>query len=176
MDKYDAWLEASWRKLVDDFLSRSFRPQNESDIKCHLYCSLLQTKPQIKGLTPDHLVMSEFQLPASLEKVDLALVRWRSREEAPHPRLTIELKESSQVHLSASEVEERIRDDIDKLRRYRKMLEEKKETKILKFFKKPAVAFFFRGASRHGIGVRTEQEMRKLKEKYADITFLYGPC
>lgn len=175
-DKYDNWLKTGWEKLVDDFSKGSFRPQNESDMKCYLYHTLLQTKSQIGGLTLSHLILSEFGFPTSQEKIDLAFVRWRKREDVPHPRLLVEIKETSLPHLTTAEVESRIMGDIDKLRRYRKMLVEEKKVKVLKYFKTPAVVFFFRGASKHGISVRTHNEMKKLREKYDDVILLWGPC
>ncbi len=175
VDKYDTWLEMGWEKLVDDFSKENFRPQNESDIKCHLYHNLLQTKSQISGLTPSHLVLSEFEVPTSQERIDLAVVRWRKRESTVHPRLLVEIKETSLAHLTADAVEERTKSDIDKLRRYKLTLEKKKKTRVLRYFKAPVIAFFFRGASKHGIGVKTEGEMKKLQQNYNDITFLWGP-
>lgn len=176
MDKYDNWLKTGWRKLVHDFSEGSFKPQNESDIKCHFYHTLLQTKSQISGLTASHLVFSEFQGPMSQEKIDLAFVRWRKIEDVPIPRLLVEIKETSLDHLTADHVEERIKDDIDKLRRYREMLEEREKTKVLKFFKTSVVVFFFRGASKHGVGVETNREMKELQKKYDDISLLWGPA
>jgi len=175
MDKYDVWLKTGLEKLFDDFANGSFKPQNESDIKCHLYYTLLQTKSQIEGLTPNHLILSEFGFPSSLEKIDLTFVRWRQREDVFHPRLLVEIKETSLPHLNADEVEGRIMGDIEKLRKYRKTLVEEKKTNVLKFFKTPAEVFFFRGASKHGISTRTDNAMKKLQEKYDDITLLWGP-
>ncbi len=175
MDKYDTWLKMGWQKLVDDFSKGNFRPQNESDVKCHLYHKLLQTKSQISGLTPSHLILSEFEFPTSQERVDLAVVRWRKRESIFHPRLLVEIKETSLAHLAADAVEERIESDINKLRRYRETLEREKKTKVLKYFKVPVIAFFFRGASKHGIGVKTDLEMKKLQQNYGDIALLWGP-
>ena len=44
MNKYDKWLSISLEKLVSDFTGEIFKPQNESDIKCHLYHNLIQFK------------------------------------------------------------------------------------------------------------------------------------
>jgi len=175
MDKYAKWLDAGLQELVKDFCNGTFRPQNESDIKCHLYHTLLLTKSQIRGLTPSYRVLSELSGPEPKEAIDLAIVRWKTRKGEFHPRLLVEIKETSRAHLTADKVEEKIKDDIDKLRRYRKMLEEKGKTKVLEYYKTPTVVLFFRGAKTHGIGVRTDREMKKLQKNYEDIILLWGP-
>jgi hypothetical protein len=175
MNKYHKWLNESFQRVAKDFIDEVSRPQNESDIRCHLYHTLLQTKMRIEGLTLRHIVLSEFPVLASQERVDLALGWWRKKDRIFEPRLLVEIKETSLPHLSAEEVEKRISGDIDKLRKFRKMLEEEQNTQILKHFTTPAVVFFFRGANKQGIAVKTNREMKKLQGKYDDIIILWGP-
>jgi hypothetical protein len=176
LDKYERWLNTGLKRLSEEFLKGSFKPQNESDIKCHLYHTLLQIRQQIKGLTDRHLVFSELSSPTSQERIDLALGWWRKRGSIFEPRILIEIKETSLGHLIAHEIEERVKGDVDKLRRYKKMLEKDGDMNILKYLRKPAVIFFFRGAGRHGIGVRTHQQLKELQKNYSDLAFLWGPC
>jgi len=173
MDKYNDWINAATDKLNEDFCDGIFDPQNESDIRCHLYHTLFQAKPQIKGLTHNHLISSELPSHTSEDRFDIAILR--KRRGSSQTRLIIEIKETTRAHLTFGELEKRIIPDINKLRRYRKTLEEKGEGEALKFYKKPVVLFFFRGAGRHGIAVKTEKELRRLQEKYGDVTFKWGP-
>lgn len=176
VDKYDKWLDAALKELEEDFFKQSFVPQNESDVKCHLYHTLLKTKPEVEGLASRHIVLSEFSGPNFRERIDLAIGSWRKREELFEPRLLIEIKETSQAHLTADEIKERIKDDIYKLRRYMKMLETNKMTGVLKYIKTPVVVFFFRGAGPHGIGTKTDREILKaLQQKYDDVSLWWGP-
>lgn len=173
MNKYDTWSNLAIDKLNDEFCTGAFKPQNESDIQCHLYHTLFETKSQVKGITQNHLILSEFPFAASGEKFDLIVAR--QKKDSLQTRLVIEIKETSQAHLASSEVEARIKPDVEKLRRYKKWLQETEQIEILKYYKKPIVFFFFRGASKHGIAVKTEREMKKLEEKYDDIILKSGP-
>lgn len=173
MGKYHNWLNTALGRLVEDFLGGDFKPQNESDIKCHLYHTLLQTKSQIKSLTSSHLVLSEFSIPTSQERVDLAIVRKKKMN--GEPRLLVEIKETKRDHLTADEVEERIKGDIDKLRKYKKMLEEERKSIITKYFKTPVIVFFFRGAGKHGVAVKTDRALNRLQKNYDDIILWWGP-
>lgn len=175
MDKYGKWLNAALRKLEEDFAKGVFVPQNESDIKCHLYHTLLGAKPQIEGLADRHVILSELPNPIRHERIDLALGSWNKRERHFEPRLLIEIKETSQAYLSAEEVKQRIENDVDKLRRYAKMLEKNKMTRILRLLKVPVVVFFFRGAGIHGIGTRTDRSLAVLQEGLDNIHLWWGP-
>jgi hypothetical protein len=175
MDKYQNWLNLGLKRLDEDFSNQVFIPQNESDIKCHMYHTLLQTKPQVKGLTSRHIVLSEFEGLNLQERFDLAIGSWKKKDKILEPRLLIEIKETSQAHLTTENVNERIKDDVDKLRRYRKALEEKKMMTVLKRFRLPVIIFFFRGAGIHGIGTKTDHYLKELQNSYDDIALLWGP-
>jgi hypothetical protein len=165
LNKYQDWLNDALKMMNKDFSNKVFMPKNESDIKCHLYHTLLQTKSLKKGLDTHHIVVSEFKYENFERRFDLALCRWKENENKIEPRLLIEIKETSRDSLPADEVNKRIRKDIDKLREYRKLLEENKEDKnILDAFKEPAIIFFFRGAGRDGIPTKTNQDLEKLKD------------
>jgi len=172
MNKYDVWSNLAIDKLNDEFCTGAFRPQNESDVQCHLYHALFETRSQVKGITHNHVILTEVPFSVSGEKFDVAIVR--QKKEGFETRLIIEIKETSKGHLTSSEVEERIKPDVEKLRNYGKWLETERKI-MMRNYKKPIVFFFFRGAGRHGIAVKTEREMKKLQEKYNDVVLKWGP-
>ena len=182
MSKYETWIEPSWKVMNEDFLRGDFKPQTESDIKCHLYHALLQTKPQIKTLEPRHIVLTEYgrRLPR-IKRIDLAIGTWDKEKNRFEPRLAIEVKKTRREKFPHNfpfhKIKERVRKDIEKLRRFRKILEEKKEEDILKNFRKPRVIFFFTRAFPDGIPSRIEYGLEKnIQEEYGDIDFMWGPC
>jgi len=172
MNKYYDWLKAGLRKLSEDFSSGNFSPRNESDIKCHLYHSLLLAKADFQRLTPRHVVLSEFSIYDSQKKIDLAIAK--KKKEGYEPRLLIEIKETSKDHLPASDIKNRVEKDIVKLRRYKKEVQNR-DTRIIKNYRKPVIFFFFRGASRHGIGLETDPILKQLKNRYDDVILEWGP-
>jgi len=95
MSKYEDWINAGFKRLIDDFCSGLLKPRNESDIKCHLYHTLLHEKSEIGGLTQSHLVLSEWPCPKSQEAIDLAIVREKRGKKRLRPRLLIEIKETN---------------------------------------------------------------------------------
>jgi hypothetical protein len=105
MSKYHEWLKKSLKQLSDDYSARKFQPENESDVKCHLYHSFLCSKEGIKGLKPAHLVLSEFPVSispqSSKKKIDLAIVKRTKVEKRvkDEPRLLLEIKETGSDHL-----------------------------------------------------------------------------
>jgi hypothetical protein len=164
MSKYHDWLDEALARLSDDFCEGAFRPQNESDVKCHLYDSFISTKAGIGGLTATHTVFSEFPVPNSRERIDLAIVK--KTKDADEPRLLLEIKETHLDHLEPDEVKNRVQPDMDKLLRY-KMADGGR-----------VVFFFFRGPNlRHGVGVRTNDCMEQLRREYenSDVILKWGP-
>jgi hypothetical protein len=176
VDKYQNWLSAALAELEEDFSRQVFQPQNESDIQCHLYYTLLKTKSRIEGLASRHIVLSEFSSTSFSERIDLVIGSWKKREKLFEPRLLIEIKETSRGNLTADEVRERIKDDIYKLRRYSKMLEQNKMTRVLNNFRPPVIVFFFRGSGVHGIGTITDRDLKTLQQKYGDVSLWWGPA
>lgn len=166
-------------QLSKDFFNGKFHPENESDVKCHLYHSLLCTKEEGRtGLTANHVVISEF--PASgphegQQKIDLAIVKKirgrRKSKDRVEPRLLLEIKETSKTRLLPDKIEDKIRGDVRKLQRYKATLGDKAGSGSLKL----VVYSFFRGARTDGIGVETNRKLEALKPKYDDVSFEWGP-
>jgi hypothetical protein len=102
-----------------------------------MYHTLLQTKSQVGGLTHNHLVLSEWPCPKSQEAIDLAIVRRKRGKKRLQPRVLIEIKETNKPErpVDLSYVREKIKKDVDKLRRYM----EEEDAELLKL-----VIFFFR--------------------------------
>jgi len=163
-NKYDRWLDKGLGRLDQDFCKGSFRPQNESDLKCHLYHTLLETKPQLSMLTDNHLVVSEYKFPHSDAKVDLAIVK-RVKDNL-ELRLLIEIKETLRPDLSLETVKNRICRDISKLKRH-------KSLRISG--RKPRIVFFFTGAQKEGIGAETNHLMKKLEKSLHGVRLWWGP-
>jgi len=159
--KYSDWLSRALKQVSDDFCNGSFNPENESDVKCHLYESFLRTKKGIKGLNQNHRVLSEFKVLDSQKRIDLAIVK-RSKG-AIEPRLLIEIKEIGRDHLPPDEIRRRVQPDVDKLLAYKM----DKGNRV--------VLFFFRGAGSHGIGVRTNNSLQQLRQEYKDVILEWGP-
>lgn len=102
-------------------------------------------------MTAAHTVLSEFPVPDSREKIDLAIVK--KTKDADVPRLLLEIKETHLDHLESNEVKNRVQADVDKLLR---MTDGGR-----------VVFFFFRGPNlRHGVGVRTNKCMEQLRQEY----------
>jgi len=181
MDKYDKWVKAAVDKLNEDSCRGALKPQNESDVKCHLYCALLQTRATIKGLRPNRIVVSEFQFSGFQERFDLVIAKKKRDDfqeqlivKEKETRRIVEVKETSQEYPTVSAVREGIKDDVDKLRRCRNTLKEK-QSEALKYSKKPHVFFFFRGAGRNGISAKTEREIKTIEKELDDIILDWGP-
>ncbi|HUJ09395.1 MAG TPA: hypothetical protein VL171_05155 [Verrucomicrobiae bacterium] len=175
MNKYQKWLDKALEQLSRDFEKGDFHPQNECDIQCHLYHLLLCSKERINGVTKA-VVLSEYRVPRSPERIDLAIVK-RTRK-GNEPRLLLEIKETSKSYLSPAQVEERVLPDVEKLQEYRQSLVIEGHKRI----SKPAVFFFFRdekgtgGLRETGIGVIIDNAMRELKRKYKKkVTLDWGP-
>ena len=170
-NKYYKWLGASLAKMNTDFLNGSFKPQNEYDIKAHLYHTLQESKSQIKDITNQHFVLTEYHpVSETQEACDLALVRFK--KEISEPRVFIEIEKTSKSHRTADSVEtEKIADEIEKLKKYNEVLKER-----YKEYKNPIIVFYFYKADIHGISVKTHREMKKLQAKLQpDINFWWGP-
>jgi len=163
-DKYNKWLDSGLERLREDFFKGDFRPENESDVRCHLYHALVKTKA--RTLTRNHVVLSEYHHAPISGRIDLAL--GKKVRDVFKPRLLIEIKETSKRHLSREDVKKKIQHDIRKLRRFKRELDARVRVKT------PRIVFFFRKAE-HGIGSRTDREMKKLAEDYDDVTIWWGP-
>ena len=170
-NKYYRWLGASLAKMNADFLNGSFKPQNEYDIRAHLYHNLLETKSHINELINRHFVLTEHHpVSTTQEACDLALVRYIN--DMFEPRVFIEIEKTSKSHRTAESVEtEKIADEIEKLKKYNEVLTER-----YKGYKIPVIVFYFYKADIHGISVKTHREMKKLQAKLQpDINFWWGP-
>lgn len=97
-------------------------------------------------MTAVHKVLTEFPVPDSREKIDVAVVKGNK------PRLLIEIKETGRPRLPKDRIEAKVQPDVAKL------------LKCSMTNGNRVVFFFFRGANRKdGIGVRTNDCMEQLK-------------
>jgi len=170
-NKYQSWVLAALGQLSWDFFDGKFQPGNESDIKCHLYHSLLRTKAGRAGLEHVH-VLTEFKAPYAQQRIDLALVK---KTKAGHePRLLIEIKETHKSDLPPEDIANRVRRDVAKLRQFKKNVD-KSRAKFARHLRTPVVYFFFRGVRTAGIGMETNRKLEALQQKYTDVHLLWGP-
>jgi hypothetical protein len=166
---YVEWFRKARDDLNEDAMEGRFNPENESDIKCHLYHSLLK---QTKYFEPRHSIRSEFKLEGSTKRYDLAIT---SRHKLAEPRLLIEIKKTKREYdlksakNAGSSVLKKIKNDVAKLK--------EQEGK----YPKRAILFVFRRVrarnleanDRKEIEVNIRKEMSKLriKLKREPITF-----
>jgi len=172
MSKYEDWLKSALKKLDEDFCKLSFLPRNEFDIQSHLWCCLLITRNNFTKLNQNHQLIREFALNDINDKIDLAIIKSKSMYEY-EPRLLIEFKETEKDHLADSKIDEIII-DINKLRSMMSYIK-KNQVKGHNYIRRPWFIFFFRGASKQGIGLKPDNKMRKLDRDYDDIHFWWGP-
>ena len=170
-NKYQRWLDAALNQLNQDFLNGKFQPDNESDIKCHLYHSFLITKDHIEGLEQAH-VLTEFKVLKTQQRIDLAIVK--QTRLGYEPRLLLEIKETRKSDRSPDDIERRVSGDIDKLRMYKKNLDKSKVV-YSKSLRRLVVYFFFRGAVGTSIGMETNRKMESLQKTYTDVDLQWGP-
>jgi hypothetical protein len=163
-------------QVSNDFCAGDFEPGNESDVQCRLYESFLRTKNRIKGLTRAHRILSEFPDRGSGQKVDLTIAKWNE------PRLLLEIKETRNDHLPPEEIEKRIAGDVEKLRRYKKKFLQDKTGKphcdlVIYFFFRDATKNGIGIHTKHGIGIRTHRSLERLKSNYRSkgIILEWGP-
>jgi hypothetical protein len=168
-NKYLRWPGKALEQVSNDFCAGKFQPKNESDVKCHRYNSFLVTRGELRGPTSAHRVVTEFPVPGSRQRVDLALVkRIGQRDE---PRLLLEIKETGKDYRPADQIEKRVKRDIEKLVRYKKILLESRSARGCNL----VIYFFFRDAGRHGIGIKAHRMLEDLKSKYEDVVLAWGP-
>ena len=148
-NKYGRWLVRSFKKMDEDYFSLDFQPGNESDVKCHLYHSLLLMKEADSLVNQTrYRPTTEYSLPGTQSKLDIVLLS--GMEPNSQPRLFVEIKETKSRHLPVKEIRKRILSDYKKLENQLILVEDnanagKISKSVLNWIRKPWMYFFFRG-------------------------------
>jgi len=172
MSKYEDWIQVALERLDQDFYNDAFLPRNEYDIQSHLWHCLVSTRQSITGLKTNYQIIREYNTSGLSDQVDLAIIKSKDMNDYGL-RTLIEVKETSTDKLNANKILE-MEEDIAKMKNVINFYIKNKR-KGYKYLKKPWIVFFCRGASKQGIGLRVNDKMEKLSEKYGDINFWWGP-
>ena len=178
MDENESWFETAWEKLNEDYKKGGFTPRGESDIMCHLYSKLLQTKNWRLDDRRDVLTCYGYKLPNHDKRshVDLVIGEWERKDFRIH--IAIEIKESGH-NLGGKEFNKLKSLRERYLKRDLKKLEEvgRKEKKNSNCIKKYMIFFFSKRFQNEKEKAIPEPYRKKLEAiRQGDIVFKWGPC